>query len=213
MSGKGLRAKLPMLVGGGILLLVLAALVWMIKGFIGNAEPPAKRQVQQISLIKPPPPKVEEKPPEPEKPPEVKQEVPLEQPNPTPAANNEPPPDDAVGSNLGPGNDSFGLGQGSGSGRIGGGGSRARWYAGLLGERFEQVLNRDATLLDVLKTRRVLVRIWVGASGRVERVEVDKGALPGATEDELREKLLAVSVQESPGSIQQPIWYRFQPRG
>lgn len=211
MGGKALRARLPVLVGGGVLLLLLAALVWMIQGFIGDAEPPAKRQVQQISLVKPPPPKVEEKPPE-EKPPEVKDEVPLEQPNPEPAANNEPPPDEPVGSNLGPGNDGFGLGKGSGSGRIGGSGSRERWYAGLIGERIEQELNRDAKLLDELKTKRIVVRIWVGDSGRVERVEWDKGAMSGLAEQTLRDKLLAISVSESPTGIEQPIWYRFRPR-
>ena len=57
------------------------------------------------------------------------------------------------------------------------------------------------------------MRIWVGSGGRVERVEWDKGALPSATEQELREKLLTVSVSESPEGIEQPIWYRFRPRG
>lgn len=211
MGEKALRARLPVLIGGGVLLLLLAGLVWMIQGFIGDAEPPAKRQVQQISLVKPPPPKVEEKPPEPPKQ-EIKEEVPMEQPNPEPAANNEPPPDDAVGSNLGPGNDGFGLGKGNGSGRIGGSGSRERWYAGLIGERIEQELNRDTKLLDELKTKRIVVRIWVDSSGRVERVEWGKGALPGITEQALRDKLLAVSVSESPAGIDQPIWYRFRPR-
>jgi protein TonB len=209
---KALRAKLPMLLGAGVLVLFVAGLIWMIKGFIDNADPPAKRQVQQISLVKPPPPKVEEKPPEPPKQ-EIKEEVPLDQPNPQPEANNEPPPDESVGSNLGPGTDGFGLGKGNGSGRIGGGGSRARWYAGLIGDRFEQTLNRDAKLLEELKSKRITVRIWVDGSGRVERVELDKGALPGNTEQELKEKLLAVSIQESPEGVEQPIWYRFRPRG
>lgn len=207
----GIRARLPVLIGSTVLLLSVAALIWMIKGFIGDAEPPAKRQVQQISLVKPPPPKVEEKPPEPPKQ-EIKEEVPLEQPSPQPDASNEPPPDESVGSNLGPGNDGFGLGKGNGSVRVGGGGSRARWYAGLLAERIEQALNRDTTLQEALKSKRVTVRIWVGNDGRVERVELDKGALPGGLEDSLRQKLMMVAVQEPPDGVTQPVWYRFRPR-
>lgn len=213
MRAKALRAKLPMLIGGAVLLLLLGGLIWMIKGFIGDAEPPAKRQVQQISLVKPPPPKVEEKPPE-EKPPEVKEEVPMEQPNPEPAANNEPPPgDEPVGSNLGPGNDGFGLGKGSGTGRIGGGGSRLRWYTNLLATEVEQALNRDSKLLDELKSRRLLVKIWVGTTGHVERVELERGSLPVEVEERLRNKLIGIAVAEAPNGVAQPIWYRFRPRG
>ncbi len=214
MSKKGLRARLPTLIGAGVMLLLVAGIIYMIKGFIDSAEKPAKNRVQQISLVKPPPPKPpEEKPPEVKPPEPEKQEVPLEQPNPEPAANNEPPPDDALGSNLGPGNDGFGLGKGNGSGRIGGGGSRARWYAGLLGARIEQTLNRDTKLLDMLKAKRITVRIWVGSSGNVERVEWDKGVVPADAEKSLREQLLALSVQEAPEGVEQPIWYRFRPRG
>ena len=169
--------------------------------------------MQIISLVKPPEPKPpEEKPPEPEKQ-EIKEEVQVDQPNPEPQASNEPPP--GLTSSLGPGDNGFGLaaGDGKGTGRIGGAGSRARWFANLIGDRVEQELNRDAKLLDELKTKRIVVRIWVGSSGRVERVEWDKGALPSATEQELREKLLTVSVSESPEGIEQPIWYRFRPRG
>jgi len=205
------RARLPKLVMGAVLLLVLIGMFFVIKGFIDGAEKPSKSKVQIISLVKPPEPKPpEEKPPEPEKQ-EIKEEVQVDQPNPEPQASNEPPP---LGSNLGPGNDNFGMGKGNGDGRvIGGGGSRARWYANLIGDRVEQELNRDAKLLDELKTKRITVRIWVGSAGRVERVEWDKGALPGATEQVLRDKLLAVSVSESPEGIEQPIWYRFRPRG
>ncbi|MDP1682646.1 MAG: hypothetical protein Q8L39_12845 [Burkholderiales bacterium] len=205
------RARLPKLMMGAVLLSVLVGMFFVIKGFIDSAEKPSKSKVQIISLVKPPEPKPpEEKPPEPEKQ-EIKEEVQVDQPNPEPQASNEPPP--GLGSTLGPGNDGFGLPQGSGNGRIGGGGNRARWYAGLIGDRVEQELNRDAKLLDELKTKRITVRIWVSSSGRVERVEWDKGALPGITEQALRDKLLAVSISESPEGIEQPIWYRFRPRG
>ena len=207
------RARLPKLSVIGVLLLVMTGMFYMIKGFIDGAKKPSKSKVQTISLVKPPPPKPpEEKPPEPEKQ-EIKKEVQVDQPKPEPQASDEPPP--GLTSSLGPGDNGFGLaaGDGKGTGRIGGAGNHARWFANLIGDRVEEALNRDAKLLDELKTKRIVVRIWVGSSGRVERVEWDKGALPSATEQELREKLLTVSVPESPEGIEQPIWYRFRPRG
>lgn len=212
MSKKGLRARLPTLIGAGVMLLLVAGLIYMIKSFIDSAEKPAKNRVQQISLVKPPPPKPpEEKPPEPVKQ-EIKEEVHIDQPNPQPA---ESPPAEELTTTQGPGNDNFGMKGGDGGGtRIGGGGgSRARWYAGLLGARIEQTLNRDTKLLDILKAKRITVRIWVGSSGNVERVEWDKGVVPAGAEKSLREQLLALSVQEAPDGVEQPIWYRFRPRG
>ena len=208
-----LRANLPKLIGGGVVLLVLMGMFYAIKSFIDSAEKPSKSKVQIISLVKPPEPKPPEKPPEPEKQ-EIKEEVKVDQPTPEPVADNEPPP--GLTSSLGVGDDGgFGLraGDGSGTGRVGGGGSRARWYAGLLGDRIEQVLNRDPQLLDELKAKRIMVRIWVGNSGRVERVEWDAGTVPAKSEQALREQLLALTVQESPEGIEQPIWFRFRPRG
>ena len=213
MSKLEWRARLPKLIGGGVVLLVLVGLFYAIKSVIGSAEKPGKSKVQIISLVKPPEPKPPEKPPEPEKQ-EIKEEVQVDQPSPEPVADNEPPP--GLTSSLGPGDGGgFGLGagDGSGTGRIGGGGSRARWYAGLLGSRIEQALNRDSKLLDELKAKRIMVRIWVGSTGRVERVEWDAGAVPAQSEQILRNQLLALTVQESPEGIEQPIWYRFRPRG
>ena len=206
------RARLPKLIVIGVLLLVMTGMVYMIKGFIDGAKKPSKSKVQTISLVKPPPPKPpEEKPPEPEKQ-EIKEEVQVDKPNPEPQPSNEPPP--GLTSSLGPGDNGFGLaaGDGKGTGRIGGGGS-ARGYAGVLANRIEQVLNRDPQLLDELKTKRVMVRIWVGNTGRVERVEWDAGTVPAKSEQVLREQLLALTMQEPPTDIEQPIWYRFRPRG
>jgi len=213
MSAAGWRASIPKLIVGGVMLAVLAGLFFMIKGFIDSAEKPSKSKVQIISLVKPPEPKPpEEKPPEPEKQ-EIKEEVQVDQPNPEPAAE-EPPA--GLTSSLGPGDGGgFGLaaGDGKGTGRIGGNGSRARWYAGLLANQIEQVLNRDSKLLEELKAKRIMVRIWVGATGHVERVEWDAGAVPAKSEQTLREQLMSLKVQEGPEGVEQPIWYRFRQRG
>ena len=212
MNQQGWRARLPQLLIGGVLLAVLVGMYFAIKSFINSAEKPGKNKVQIISLVKPPPPKPpEEQPPEPVKQ-EIKEEVQVDQPSPQPPAD-EPPP--GLTSALGPGDDgNFGLsaGDGRGTGRIGGGGS-ARGYAGMLANRIEQVLNRDPQLLDELKAKRIMVRIWVGNTGRVERVEWDAGTVPAKSEQVLREQLLALTVQEPPADIEQPIWYRFRPRG
>lgn len=213
MSEAGWRARLPKLLVGVVLLLVMVGMYYIIKHFIDSAEKPSKSKVQIISLVKPPEPKPPEvKPPEPIKQ-EIKEEVRVDQPTPQPVAEQPPP---GLTSSLGPGDDAgFGLaaGDGKGTGRIGGGGSRARWYAGLLADRIEQALNRDSKLLDELKAKRIMVRIWVGNAGRVERVEWDAGAVPAKSEKILREQLLTLSLQESPEGIEQPIWYRFRPRG
>jgi protein TonB len=221
MTKKSLRARLPVLLGGTVLILLLVGLVWMIKGFIDHAEPPAKRQVQQISLVKPPPPKPDEKLPEdkpPPEPPKMEEKIPLNEPVPDQPPDNQPPPGDQLGvdADASAGSDGFGLAARKGGRDItlgGGGGSRARWYAGLLGNRIEQALNRDSKLLAELKNKHIVVRIWVNSSGQVERVEWDKGAVPADSEKTLREQLLALSVTESPDGIEQPIWYRFRPRG
>ena len=213
MSTSGWRASIPKLIVGGVVLAVLAGLFFMIKGFIDGAEKPSKSKVQIISLIKPPEPKPpEEKPPEPEKQ-EIKEEVKIDQPSPEPVAEDPPA---GLTSSLGPGDGAgFGLaaGDGRGTGRIGGNGNRARWYAGLLANQIEQALNRDSKLLDELKAKRIMVRIWVGATGRVERVEWDAGAVPAKSEQTLREQLLSLKVQEGPEGVEQPIWYRFRQRG
>lgn len=215
-----LKSRLPTLIGVGLILLFIAGLIYMIKGFIDGAEKPSKHKVQEISLIKPPPPKPpEEKPPEP---PKIEEKQKIVEAPPEPAPDNKPPPDQPPpGEKLGldadasAGGDGFGLGSNKGGRDImlgGGGGSRARWYAGLLGNRIEQALNRDTKLLDELKAKRIVVRIWIGNSGHVERVEWDKGTVPASVEQTLREQLLALTVQESPDGIEQPIWYRFRPR-
>lgn len=205
------RAKAPMLVGGAVLLLLLAGLVWMIKGFIGEAEPPAKRQVQQISLVKPPPPKVEEKPPEP-KPPEPKQDVPLEQATPDPVANNEPP-DEPLGSTLGPGNDGFGLGKGSGSGRIGGGGgSLFARYAALAQQALQDRLSRNEKVKK--NDYKVVVKMWVGPTGALLRYELAGSSGNADIDAEIKQALASVhELREAPPpDMPQPIKLRIVSR-
>lgn len=207
-----LPSNLPKLVAGLILILVVAGLVWLIKGFIDSAKEPRKPQVQQISLIKPPPPKPpEEKPPEP-KPPELKDEVkvaePVPQAPPTPA--NEPPPQ--AGLEPGPANGmQTDLAAGSGLQIGGGGGSRARWYAGLVADRIEYAINRDPELVKQLKGKRPVVRVWVDAAGKVERVECDNEVTADVM-SQLKEKILSLTLNERPDGISQPIWYRLKVR-
>lgn len=79
-SKKSLRRRLPMLLGGAFMLIVIVGVVFLIRNFLDNPDKPNTRRVQQISIIKPPEPPP---PPPPEvKPPEVKEEVKLDEPPP-----------------------------------------------------------------------------------------------------------------------------------
>lgn len=211
-QARTLPSKLPKLVAAVILVLVVAGMVVVIKHFIDDAKKPRKPLVQQISLIRPPPPKPEERPPEPPKPPELKEEVKIAEPVPEqpPAPNNEPPP---AGLAPGPpGGMQTDLPPGGGI-EIGGGsgGSRARWYAGLLAERIENTVNRDPDLVKQLKGKRPVVKVWVDTSGRVERVECESD-VPNDIIGELKDKLLKLTLTEKPDGVAQPIWYRLRAR-
>lgn len=215
MSQQRWRAYLPHLIGGAVLLLVVAGAVYMAKGSIDSpVKPPRKIDIQVLVEKYEPPPPPEVKQPELKKIIEEKQqvvEIPPEEGRPV----KQTPQGDPLKTTMGPGSDVNGLPPGSGGNHIGegGAGSRARWYASLLASRIEQTLNHDSKLLDELKAKRITVRVWVGDNGRVERVEWDKGSVPAKSEQVLRDQLLTLTMQETPDGVQQPIWYRFRPRG
>ena len=215
MSKQVLRVRLPNLIGSAVLLLVVAGMIYMVKGSIDSPVKPPKNKEIIVSVERHdplPPPDV--KPPESKKIIEEKQHV-TEIPEDEGRLAKPTPPDDPLKTTLGPGSDANGLPPGDGGTRIsdGGGGSRARWYAGLLASRIEQTLNRDSNLLNELRAKRITVRVWVGNNGRVERVEWEKGTVPANSEPILREQLLTLTMQETPDGVAQPIWYRFRPRG
>ncbi|HKJ22176.1 MAG TPA: TonB C-terminal domain-containing protein [Gammaproteobacteria bacterium] len=174
------RRHLPLYAGGAMVLLVVAVVVYLVINFMQDAPPKSKKVVEKITLIKPPPPPPpREKPP----PPKQKQKVEVKQPKKAPPkpspkqADKLPPPiDDNLGLDAmgGAGGDAFGLvGKQGGRDLIGGGGgSRFRWYAGVVENDISEALSRHE---DIRKGRyTVVVKIWVGRDGNIKRIELVK---------------------------------------
>lgn len=199
-----------------VVLAIVVALALLVYGgwrLAKDAGAPKRRQVQQISLVKPPlPPRP---PPEPERPKEEIKE-PIKQPEPE-----EQPKDDApapaqdlgLDAKGGAGSDGFGLvgrpggrdittiGKGSGTGT---GRANGAFYASQLQGEIQAALNRDDRLRAA--EYRALVRLWLDAQGKVTRVE-----LAGSTGDAELDRRLREALEETkklrppPQGVAQPI--------
>jgi len=212
---KSLRGRAPLLAGLLFMALFTAGVIWLVKDFIGKAEPPDAPKVQKISLVKPPPPKPEEKPPEPEK---IQQEQPrqeevqVEQPAPDQPQDQGPPPGEQLGLDAegGAGGDGFGLAARKGGRDIttlGGGGNRAAWFSKLISRRLEDELKRAKALQG--KEYQVVAQLWFDADGGVARVRFDRGTGDGALDEALRREILEVNLREPlPEDIPQPVKLR-----
>jgi protein TonB len=200
-------------------LVVLVSAALLVAAFLGvrqllkEAGGPKRRQVQQISVMRPPmPPKP---PPEPERPKEeVKQEI--KTPEPDKAKDDAPPsPDLGLDAEGAAGGDSFGLvgrpggrdittiggagGSGGGIGRI-----NTALYASQLQSQLQDELNRNERLRAA--EYRALVKLWVNADGKIARVE-----LAGSTGDAELDRRLQGALEEArklrppPEGVAQPI--------
>lgn len=174
------RRHLPLYIGGGIVLLVMAVMSYVVMTFLQEKPLKPKKVVETVTLVKPPPPPPpKEKPP----PPKEKQQVQVDQPKqkqpkqaPKQADKLPPPIDDNLGLDAvgGAGSDAFGLvGKQGGRDLIGGGGgSRFRWYAGVVENDISEALS---THEDIRKgTYNVVVKIWVDPDGKIKRLELVK---------------------------------------
>lgn len=223
---KPLRSRLPAIAGLLFMALFTVGVVWLVKDFISNAEPPEKTRVQKISLVKPPPPRPEEKPePEEKVEQEPKQdEVQLDAP-PTPDRPQDegPPPGeqlglDAEGSGSG---DGFGLAARKGGRDIttlSGGPKGNPWsrYDALLNEgissAFQNALAREKALKN--KNYKVIVKVWIDGSGKVTRATlVDSTGDPRADEV-LKEALRNMRAlgEAPPADMPQPVKIRVTSR-
>ena len=211
------RARL--MAGALVGLLLIAALAWWLKTYLGTPSQPPKPVVHHITLLKPPPPppKVEEKPPEPEV---KKEEVKLPDPEPVPAPEDappEPPPGPDLGVDAaasGPG-DSFGLvGKPGGAPLIGRpGGSRFGAFTGQLQRSLQEALSAHEELRR--QDYRVVLQIWLDPDGRVRRIELVDGSGDAATDSALRVALRGVGqvAARPPEDLPQPIKLRVTSRG
>jgi protein TonB len=218
MSGKrkSLRSRLPLIAGLSFMALFTFGVIWLVKGFIDNSEAPEKPRVQRISLVKPPPPKPEEKLPEPEK---MEQEQPkLEEvqldtpPTPDQPQDDGPPPGEQLGldSDGSAGSDGFGLAARRGGRDIttlGGGGDRMAWYSKRLSRQLEDELKRAKALQG--KDYQVVAQLWFDVGGSVTRVRMDKGSGSTELDEALRHELLSVTLREPlPEDMPQPVKLR-----
>lgn len=211
-GGETLRTVLIVLT----LLLAVGLLIYGGWRLAKEAGAPKKRQVQQISLVKPPlPPRP---PPEPERPKEeVKQEIKPPEPKPEPKADDSPPPAQDLGLDAKgvAGTDSFGLvgrpggrdittigkdtGTGSGEKRF-----NSALYASELQGQIQEALNRD----DKLRATeyRALVHLWVNTQGVVTKVEFAGSTGDGDLDRRLRSALeVARKLRPPPEGVAQPI--------
>jgi len=220
-SRRWMRA-LPALMGGGFLLLVIIGLVWMVKSFIAGADKPERPRVQQISLVKPPPPRPEIKPPEPkiEEIKDNREEVKLDEATPDEARNDDgPPPGEQLGLDAdgAAGGDAFGLAARRGGRDIttlggGGGGDREAWYARAISRHLEEGLRRAKALQGA--SYQVQVQLWFDDGGAVQRVRLVRGSGNAETDERLREEILGLPPLRDaiPADLQQPIRVRVTSR-
>jgi protein TonB len=228
---RSIRSRAPVFIGAAFLVLFTAAVIWMVKGFIENSDPPEKTKVQKISLVKPPPPKPEEKPPEPEK------IEPQDQPRQEEVQLDQPPPPDQPASDAPPPGEQLGLdsdGSGSGDGfglaakrggrdittigpaKGGGVGNQWSWYDALLNSAvnsaFQQALAREQALKD--KNYKVIVKVWIDAGGRVSRAELAESTGDASADEILKDALRDMRAlrEGPPADMPQPVKVRVTSR-
>lgn len=186
-----------------------------------------KRNVQNVAILKqppPPPPKPPEKPPEP---PKIKDEVKIPEPKvepkpdePKPADDKPPPADKPLGvdAEAGAGSDGFGLVGNKGGREIttlggggGGGGLGGAYYSGLLQRQFFEALSRNRKVLR--DEFRVVVKIWVGDDGRVQKAEVVSGSGNVQVDEQIQVTLMDMApLRDVPPNSMRPIQLRLSNR-
>ena len=173
-----------------------------------------KRQVQMVTLVKPPPPpKVKEKPPEPEI--EKKQEI-VEQPEPEPepepmddTSREDAPLDDNLGLDAdgGAGADGFGLkAKKGGRSLIGGEFNKATlmrryaWYTRILQEELRKKVNKHMEGTGGVPDGDLsaLVKITLDAGGRVTDLSIDRSSGNARMDRAVKEALLLSRISEPP---------------
>lgn len=157
--------------GGVVLVLMLiAGLGWIIRGFMATKDLKPERRVQNITVIRPPPPPPQETPPPP--PPEkVEQPIPQDEPEPSPENAPTPSPQLGLDAEGNAGDDGFGLAaRKGGSDLVGTGGAAFAWYTGKLKDEVTDRLSADPQL----RARKfsVAVRVWIESDGRIRDVRL-----------------------------------------
>ncbi len=214
------RPWLLRLLVGSAMLALLGAAAWWLASFLGSASTRKAPGVQQVAILKqppPPPPKPPEKPPEPQK---IKEEVKLDEPKDTPKPAEAKPADDkpasdkplAVDADGAAGNDGFGLAANRG-GRdlLSTGGGGGAYYSGLLQRAFFDSLSRNRRVLK--EEFRVVVRVWLGDDGRVQRADILNSSGNAQVDELIQVTLMEMTpLKDVPPSSMRPMQLRLSNR-
>jgi protein TonB len=203
-----LKRNLPILALGLTVTLVGTGAYALLRSFLraGSAHP--QQVVQQIQLIRPPPPPPN-LPPPPPPPPEVKVHIPT--PEKQPAPTDHPPPAPSLGLDAkgGSGSDAFGLvGRPGGQDIIGEGGSAFTWYAGLLKDEIVNQLGAEPNARS--NSYSVVISVWVGDDGTIQRVEIAKSSGDSQRDQSIQTALTRLGrlSQPPPADMPEPITLR-----
>ncbi len=182
-----------------------------------------RKQIVQISLLKPPPPPPRPPPPPEQKrpEPEAKQEVKVPEPEQPQPADEAPPPSEQLGLDAdGNGSgDGFGLAAKKGGrdittiGGEGGGGSQFAWFTGLVQSELQEQLQKNSKLRGA--DYKVVLRVWFGRDGRLARYELAGSSGNPQIDQNLRLALdeMPRLKQAPPESMPQPVKLRVTSRG
>ncbi len=179
------------LITGGIVLVIVAALVMGIRSLLHNDGGMQQKHVQMVTIVTPPPPpppKVEEKPPEPPKIEEKievpKEELSVDKPDDT---SKDLPPSDNLGldAEAGLGSDAFGLAAKKGGSSLIGGtggknaGSLYGWYANVVSNKLQKTANdiiqKDGGI-PTGKWDKVTFEVMVDVFGKVTKFSILKSS-------------------------------------
>lgn len=214
-SKKHYRVYLPRIIGGLILIVIIALVVNWIKGFVDKPVEKKKR-IQKITILKPPPPPPP--PPKIEKPPEPEIEEKIEEPEPEPEPENlpdvsdEPPAADlGLDADGSAGSDAFGLvGRKGGRGLLSG--NPNSWYAGLVKNNLIEALSDR----DVLRRKayRATVHFWFEIDGTIKRYKLVNGSGDSNIDSTINSVLAQMnSIDEAPPpGMGQPLKLRISVR-
>jgi TonB family protein len=212
-SGRRPSRIVPVAIGAlGVLL--AGGLVWFWARSMMAAKAVKSRPVEQVvQMIRPLPPPPEAPPPPPPPPDKVEEQLPPDQPDPEPAAadNSQQLGLDADAS---AGGDGFGLvARKGGADLLGTGSAIFGHYTSMLKDAILEALS------DNPKARRgsyaVIVRIWVAADGRIERIALAQGSGRTDLDSDIQQALGRMSrVSESPPlEMPQPVTLKIVSRG
>jgi protein TonB len=193
------RTHLPLIIACLTVTSVGGGAFALIRSFVNSAPTAPKQVVQEIHIIRPPPPPPDVPPPPPP-PDQEKVNIPDPQQQPDPTPSKEPPPSANLGLDAegGAGSDAFGLvGNKGGRDITATGGSAFAWYAGLLKDQIQSLLNGDEHVRS--GQFRVALRVWVSEDGSVRRVEIMRGS--GSAE---RDKAIEADLQQMKRLSQAP---------